>query len=211
MLEEPNESEIGEAIDENPENTEGDADATLDRDNGSNQNHNTETVSTPNTEKRKSLFQSPKAKRTPNKKSRSDEAYSILKQTVENRNHRDESAIFGEHVANKHRKYNQHTRSIVEHLIADIFFKADMGDYEKNTQNWPSSNCTPYTTPIPSPSPTYSSSEYSQSVSHQSHASSSFIQNDTFSNTDSYPSCSTLQSNGNRLVNYINTFTHDNV
>lgn len=61
---------------------------------------------------------------------RSEEAYQILKDTVANRNLRDGSTIYGEHVASKHRKYSAHTQSVVEHLIGNILFNADMGKYE---------------------------------------------------------------------------------
>ncbi|CAH1100635.1 unnamed protein product [Psylliodes chrysocephalus] len=57
---------------------------------------------------------------------RIDEAYSILKDSLAQKT-RDESTVFGEHVANKHRKYNSKIRSIVEHKINDILFLADMG------------------------------------------------------------------------------------
>lgn len=43
---------------------------------------------------------------------------------------RDSSEIFGEHIALKHRKYTDRTKCIVEHLISNILFKADMGEYE---------------------------------------------------------------------------------
>nr|CAI5870098.1 unnamed protein product [Callosobruchus analis] len=100
--------------------------------------------------------------------------------SVENRKARDESTFFGEHVAAKHRKYSQYTKSVVEHLITHILFKADMGCYEKNTANQrtsnlniysksstfginacnshaiQSSNVTPNSTPVPSASPTLS-------------------------------------------------------
>lgn len=61
---------------------------------------------------------------------RSEEAYQILKDTVANRNLRDDSTIYGEHVASKHRKYSAHTQSVVEHLIGNILFNADMRQYE---------------------------------------------------------------------------------
>ncbi|XP_074033142.1 uncharacterized protein [Leptinotarsa decemlineata] len=49
--------------------------------------------------------------------SRGQEAYQILQETIASRKPRDDSTIFGEHVAAKHRKYSVHTQSEVEHLI----------------------------------------------------------------------------------------------
>lgn len=62
---------------------------------------------------------------------RIDEAYSVLKHTLAQKP-RDESSVFGEHVANKHRKYNSQIRSIVEHKINNILFEADMGYLSQN-------------------------------------------------------------------------------
>ncbi|XP_012145329.1 uncharacterized protein LOC105663054 [Megachile rotundata] len=45
-------------------------------------------------------------------------------------NVRDESTVFGEHVAMKHRKYSSYAKSTVEHLIANILYEADMGKYD---------------------------------------------------------------------------------
>ncbi|XP_074030549.1 uncharacterized protein [Leptinotarsa decemlineata] len=52
------------------------------------------------------------------------------KETIASRKPRDDSTIFGEHVAAKPRKYSVHTQSEVEHLIGDILYKADKGLYE---------------------------------------------------------------------------------
>ncbi|KAK0161440.1 hypothetical protein PV327_009910 [Microctonus hyperodae] len=70
--------------------------------------------------------------------SKIDKAYAILKDTVAMRNIRDDSMIYGEHVASKHRKYSAHTRSVIEHLIGDILFNADMGHYESHVFSLPS-------------------------------------------------------------------------
>lgn len=86
--------------------------------------------------KRKKVFVSPKKNKrmtmiAKQSNSRADEAYHLLKMTVANKNVRDESTIYGEHIASKHRKYSTKTRSVIEYLIADILFKADMGTYEQ--------------------------------------------------------------------------------
>ncbi|KAJ8889170.1 hypothetical protein PR048_008664 [Dryococelus australis] len=49
--------------------------------------------------------------------------------SLSKRKERDASDIFGEHVAAKHRTYNDHIRSVVEHEIGHISFNADMGKY----------------------------------------------------------------------------------
>lgn len=94
-----------------------------------------ESMSTPSTQiVRKSIFRSPKnnKKRQPQKpeQNRTEQAYNILQDAVKRQNVRDDSTIYGEYVASKHSKYSAHTKSVVEHLIANIFFNADMGKYE---------------------------------------------------------------------------------
>lgn len=42
---------------------------------------------------------------------------------------RDSCDVYSEHVAMKLRKYNERTRSIVQHLFNNILFEADMGKY----------------------------------------------------------------------------------
>lgn len=97
----------------------------------------------------------------------------------EKRCSRDESSTYGDHIAAKHRKYSQHTKSVVEHLVGEILFKADMGLYEKefttphsqpqnrfynpykqhnssNSHTWPSSSLS-YTYSPQSPSPSIAS------------------------------------------------------
>ncbi|XP_076626724.1 uncharacterized protein LOC143344496 [Colletes latitarsis] len=64
-----------------------------------------------------------------------ERAYRIIEDTVSKRTVRDASAIFGEHVAIKHRSYNRHTQNMVEHLISDILFEADMGKYNENPKS----------------------------------------------------------------------------
>lgn len=61
---------------------------------------------------------------------RSEETYQILTDAVTNRNLRGGSTIYGEHVASKHRKYSVYTQSVVEHLIGNILFNADICKYE---------------------------------------------------------------------------------
>ncbi|XP_054007409.1 uncharacterized protein LOC128891708 [Hylaeus anthracinus] len=75
--------------------------------------------------KRKKFIQDPQMER----------AYRIIEETVSKRTARDASTIFGEHVTMKHRSYNRHTQSVVEHLISNILFDADMGKYNENSQS----------------------------------------------------------------------------
>jgi hypothetical protein len=62
-----------------------------------------------------------------------------MKEDVEKRNQWNASTIYGEHVASHHRAYSALTRSVVEHLIGDIVFLADMGQYENKVHA--SNNC----------------------------------------------------------------------
>lgn len=61
---------------------------------------------------------------------RVSEAYNILKSTVQANKQKDNSDIFGDYVARKHRKYNVKTQSYIEHQISNILFQADMETYE---------------------------------------------------------------------------------
>lgn len=96
--------------------------------------------------KRKSDFKSPKKvervtpvasviRETSSAISRGQEAYQILQETIASKKTRDDSTIFGEHVAAKHRKYSTHTQSEAEHLIGDIVYKADKGLYEPHVSS----------------------------------------------------------------------------
>lgn len=93
-------------------------------------------------------------------KSRADEAYNILKETLLNRsaNVRDESTIYGEHVAAKHRKYSAHTRSVVEHIIGNILFKADMGKFDPKITHQ-ANNQQEYTIIFNEPNTTYNDTQ----------------------------------------------------
>jgi len=62
---------------------------------------------------------------------RVSEAYNILKSTVQANKQKDNSDIFGDYVARKHRKYNVKTQSYIEHQISNILFQADMETYER--------------------------------------------------------------------------------
>ncbi|XP_067214171.1 uncharacterized protein [Linepithema humile] len=66
---------------------------------------------------------------------RVSEAYNILKSTVETNRQKDNSDIFGDYIARKHRKYNVKTQSYVEHQISNILFQADMETYKPKTQD----------------------------------------------------------------------------
>lgn len=52
---------------------------------------------------------------------------------------RDAAGVYGEHVAMKLRNYGSQTFSVVQHLINNILFDADMGRYTHYTQttNYP--------------------------------------------------------------------------
>lgn len=126
---------------------------------------------------------------------RSEEAYQILKDTVANRNLRDGSTIYGEHVASKHRKYSAHTQSVVEHLIGNILFNADMGKYE----------------PVVAPSVSPALTDHSSTV-HDQHSFSTASDNYS-SNAPTPPTLFELQPNNNyssepqqTLVSFINNF-----
>lgn len=71
---------------------------------------------------------------------RVDEAYNILKSTVAKREVRDASSVFGEYVAGKHHSYSDKTKCVVEHMINNILFDADMGNLEPNWQREASSS-----------------------------------------------------------------------
>lgn len=58
---------------------------------------------------------------------RADEAYTILKNAVNNK--KDASAVFGDYIASKHRKYSSYTKNVIEHAINTILYEADMGKY----------------------------------------------------------------------------------
>lgn len=47
----------------------------------------------------------------------------------------DEWVTYGQHVANKLRKYDSQTSSIVQHYINNILFDADMGRYSMNVSH----------------------------------------------------------------------------
>lgn len=114
------------------------------------------------TPKQKSGFRSPRGVKRPAIKTRTEEAYEILQETVKSRSLRDASTIYGEHIATKHRSYSQHTKNVIEHLIGNILFRADMGQYERHVSPCPQQTAAsqathtfiPSQTPIPSPSPT---------------------------------------------------------
>ncbi|KAF5289944.1 hypothetical protein FQR65_LT11691 [Abscondita terminalis] len=64
-------------------------------------------------------------------KFRHAQSHKILRtETSERETKRDTSSVFGEYVAIKHRGYDTHTQHIVEHLINNILFQADIGKYE---------------------------------------------------------------------------------
>lgn len=95
-------------------------------------------VSTPNASKRR---------KTEKTDPRVQAAFEVMS-SLAKRNVRDASDVFGEHVAAKHRKYDDHVKSIVEHEISKILFEADMGKYDLNIQRstvYQPSTCSPIT------------------------------------------------------------------
>lgn len=62
---------------------------------------------------------------------RLEQAFSILKSSAE----RDASDIYGEHIAMKLKSYGKRTQSVVQHLINNVLFNADMGQYENISGN----------------------------------------------------------------------------
>uniref|UniRef100_A0AAR5QBD8 MADF domain-containing protein n=1 Tax=Dendroctonus ponderosae TaxID=77166 RepID=A0AAR5QBD8_DENPD len=69
--------------------------------------------------------------------------------SIEQRNSCD---VYGEHIALKLRSYSKTTQSAVQHLFGNILFKADMGVYDRELQNYSSgSGCFSGKTRTPSP------------------------------------------------------------
>ncbi|KAK3892498.1 hypothetical protein Pcinc_003729 [Petrolisthes cinctipes] len=62
---------------------------------------------------------------------RAEEAYMILKESLR----RDESTIYGEHVACEIRKLNPRVQTIVKHKMNNILFEAAMGKYDNTDQS----------------------------------------------------------------------------
>lgn len=79
------------------------------------------------------VFVTPKAKRSRKEESKEDprvqKAFDIMEKSIE----RDPAGVYGEHVAMKLRSYDSHTFSIVQHLINNTLFNADMGKYKSHT------------------------------------------------------------------------------
>ncbi|XP_069672569.1 uncharacterized protein [Periplaneta americana] len=65
-------------------------------------------------------------KRKSKEDTRISEAYAILQATVAKHQAKDTSTIFGDFVATKHHSYSERTRCIVEHMIGNILFQADI-------------------------------------------------------------------------------------
>jgi len=59
-----------------------------------------------------------------------EEAMEILKRPYPTLSTPDEWSVYGEHLANKLRKYSSRTSSIVQHRFNNILFEADMGNYD---------------------------------------------------------------------------------
>lgn len=77
------------------------------------------------------VFDAPKAKRSRKEDPQVLKAFNIMEKSIE----RDAAGVYGEHVAMKLRSYDSHTFSIVQHLINNTLFNADMGKYKShNTQ-----------------------------------------------------------------------------
>lgn len=102
---------------------------------------------------------------------RLEEAFNILNRPYPTSRALDDWSIYGEHVGNKLRGYSKKASSIVQHLINNLLFEADMGKYDANPyqliqpsqhlfyQNSPSASTfsqhsfassTPSHTPVPS-------------------------------------------------------------
>lgn len=123
-------------------------------------------------ETRRSHFVSVKAKKRKlddkeSEDSRIDKAFNILQACAQ----RDNSEVYGEHIAMKLRNYSKRTQSAVQHLFNTILFNADMGQYDKNfniNANFPdvsNNSCFTSTTFTPG---TQSTSSYSDMLSSQS-------------------------------------------
>lgn len=123
----------------------------------------------------------------------------------EKRCSRDESSTYGDHIAAKHRKYSQHTKSVVEHLVGEILFKADMGLYEKEFTTPHSQPQNRFYNPYkqhdisnthtwPSPSLSYTYSSQSPSPSTASQTSDAELHQNTYLYTYNRPTTSTIDS-----------------
>lgn len=62
-----------------------------------------------------------------------EEATEILKIPYSPTTAPDEWSVYGQHVANKLRGYHKKTSSIVQHLINNILFEADMGKHDETS------------------------------------------------------------------------------
>ncbi|XP_060845202.1 uncharacterized protein LOC132924773 [Rhopalosiphum padi] len=64
-----------------------------------------------------------------------EEAIEILKRPYPTLTTPDEWSVYGQHLANKLRKYTPHTSSIVQHYFNNILFEADMGKYDVDNRH----------------------------------------------------------------------------
>lgn len=62
---------------------------------------------------------------------RLDEALNIMKATAAKKANKSTDAIYGQYVTSKLETYSPRCKSIVQHLINNILFDADMGKYEE--------------------------------------------------------------------------------
>ncbi|KAL1516253.1 hypothetical protein ABEB36_000172 [Hypothenemus hampei] len=114
-------------------------------------------------EEQQDITQQPKTAKQNRKRqsieNRLDEAYSLMKETVAKKSNKTSDVIFGQYVASKMEKYSDRSKNIVQHLINNILFEADMGRYDvenvvlprppSSSQN--PSCLSPISTPLPSP------------------------------------------------------------
>ncbi|XP_017885680.1 uncharacterized protein LOC108628351 [Ceratina calcarata] len=102
--------------------------STDDHDDDEQVNENNNTVSHPSTPPSKALV-SPK-KSVPRRKCfkhpRINDAFHILKRTIQSNRTKDDSSIFGEYIAEKLRKHDPRTRMILQHQIHNLLFQAEI-------------------------------------------------------------------------------------
>lgn len=98
---------------------------------------------------------------------RLDEAFEILKNPYPITSAPDEWSAFGQYVSSKLRGYSKQTSSIVQHLINNTLFEADMGKHAANSYQFlqPSQHF-PYQS-SPSSSTYFTQNSYSSSTSSQ--------------------------------------------
>ncbi|GLV35892.1 hypothetical protein CBL_09890 [Carabus blaptoides fortunei] len=116
----------------------------------------------------KRIFTSPRKpmkRKLPREDPRVDYAFSVLKELKNSP--KDECSTYGDHVANKLRKFNDSVRAIVMHRINNIIFDAEMGHNTVVHEQQQKESASPhYTESSPSSSLSYVNSPHSLILSY---------------------------------------------